>query len=93
MAGRVLSRRALRDQHDQSEESDQETDEGDESPAAEPKARKPRARKAAGAGSWTFCSGRGESGGYCVRKLVMICYGVFKNRRPFDPDGASRITP
>jgi hypothetical protein len=47
MAGRVLSRRALRDQHDRSEESDQETDEGDESPAAEPKARKPRARKAA----------------------------------------------
>ena len=47
MAGRVLSRRALRDQHDQSEENDRETDEGDESPEAEPKAKKPRARKAA----------------------------------------------
>lgn len=46
MAGRVLSRRALRDQHDQSEENDQENDEGDESPEAEPKAKKPRARKA-----------------------------------------------
>ena len=47
MAGRVLSRRALRDQHDQSEENDRETDEGDESPEAEPRAKKPRARKAA----------------------------------------------
>ncbi len=23
--------------------------------------------------------------GACVRKLVMICYGVLKNRTPFDP--------
>jgi hypothetical protein len=45
MAGRVLSRRALRDQHDQSEENDQGNDDGDESP--EPKAKKPRAQKAA----------------------------------------------
>jgi transposase len=24
--------------------------------------------------------------GACMRKLLMICYGVLKNRRPFDPD-------
>ena len=30
--------------------------------------------------------------GACMRKLVMICYGVLKNRSPFDPDWASRIT-
>ena len=29
--------------------------------------------------------------GACMRKLVMICYGVLKNRKPFDPDWASRI--
>lgn len=29
--------------------------------------------------------------GACMRKLVMICYGVLKNRRPFDPQWASRI--
>jgi transposase len=29
--------------------------------------------------------------GACMRKLVMICYGVFKNRQPFDPAWASRI--
>jgi transposase len=29
--------------------------------------------------------------GACMRKLVMICYGVLKNRTPFDPAGASRI--
>ena len=29
-------------------------------------------------------------GGY-MRKLVMICYGVLKNRTPFDPGWASRI--
>ncbi|QEL16438.1 hypothetical protein [Limnoglobus roseus] len=23
--------------------------------------------------------------GACMRKLVMICYGVLKNRTPFDP--------
>jgi transposase len=31
--------------------------------------------------------------GACMRKLVMICYGVLKNRKPFDPDWASKITP
>ena len=30
--------------------------------------------------------------GACMRKLVMICYGVLKNRTPFDPEWASRIT-
>jgi hypothetical protein len=24
--------------------------------------------------------------GACMRKLVMICYGVLKNRAPFDPN-------
>lgn len=28
--------------------------------------------------------------GACGRKLVMIAYGVLKNRRPFDPAWASR---
>jgi hypothetical protein len=27
-----------------------------------------------------------------MRKLVMIAYGVLKNRQPFDPAWASRIT-
>lgn len=31
--------------------------------------------------------------GACMRKLVMICYGVLKNRLPFDPKWTSRITP
>jgi transposase len=31
--------------------------------------------------------------GACMRKLVMICYGVLKNRTPFDPAWASRIAP
>jgi transposase len=31
--------------------------------------------------------------GACMRKLVMICYGVLKNRTPFDPKWTSRITP
>jgi transposase len=31
--------------------------------------------------------------GACMRKLVMICYGVLKNRAPFDPAWASKITP
>ena len=26
--------------------------------------------------------------GACMRKLVMVCYGVLKNRQPFDPDWA-----
>jgi transposase len=30
--------------------------------------------------------------GACMRKLVMICYGVLKNRQPFDPNWSSRIT-
>ena len=30
--------------------------------------------------------------GACMRKLVMVCYGVLKNRQPFDPAWASRIT-
>jgi transposase len=30
--------------------------------------------------------------GACMRKLVMICYGVLKNRKPFDPKWTSRIT-
>ncbi len=29
--------------------------------------------------------------GACMRKLVMICYGVLKNRAAFDPEWASRI--
>jgi transposase len=29
--------------------------------------------------------------GAAMRKLVMICYGVLKNRSPFSPDWASRI--
>jgi transposase len=29
--------------------------------------------------------------GACMRKLVMLCYGVLKNRAPFDPQWASRI--
>jgi len=31
--------------------------------------------------------------GACMRKLEMICYGVLKNRKPFDPAFASRIAP
>src|SRR5262249_15791461 len=30
--------------------------------------------------------------GACMRKVVMVCYGVLKNRTPFDPSWASRIT-
>jgi hypothetical protein len=29
--------------------------------------------------------------GACMRKLVMLCYGVLENRTPFDPHWASRI--
>jgi transposase len=29
--------------------------------------------------------------GACMRKLVMICYGVLKNRAPFDPNWTSKI--
>ena len=28
--------------------------------------------------------------GAWMRKLVMLCYGVLKNRTPFDPDWASK---
>jgi hypothetical protein len=31
--------------------------------------------------------------GACMRKLVMVCYGVLKNRAPFDPDWASKKAP
>ena len=31
--------------------------------------------------------------GVCLHKLVMLCYGVLKNRAPFDPAWSSRITP
>jgi transposase len=31
--------------------------------------------------------------GACMRKLVMICYGVLKNRAPFDPEWASKKAP
>ena len=31
--------------------------------------------------------------GACMRKLVMLCYGVLKNRTPFDPASGSRIVP
>ena len=30
--------------------------------------------------------------GACIQKLVMICYGVLKNRAPFDPAWASKKT-
>ena len=30
--------------------------------------------------------------GACMRKLIMICYGVLKNRASFDPNWSSRIT-
>ena len=35
---------------------------------------------------------RMQAVGACMRKLVMICYGVLKNRTPFDPKWTSRIT-
>lgn len=35
---------------------------------------------------------RMQAVGACMRKLVMICYGVLKNRQPFDPAWSSRIT-
>jgi transposase len=31
--------------------------------------------------------------GACMRKLAMICYGVLKNRRPFDPQWGSKTAP
>jgi transposase len=35
---------------------------------------------------------RMQAVGACMRKLVMICYGVLRNRTPFDPNWSSRIT-
>jgi hypothetical protein len=34
---------------------------------------------------------RMQAVGACMRKLVMICYGVLRNRAPFDPNWSSRI--
>ncbi|HKB37215.1 MAG TPA: hypothetical protein VKD72_12235 [Gemmataceae bacterium] len=31
--------------------------------------------------------------GACLRKRAMLCYGVLKNRAPFDPRWASRKAP
>ena len=31
--------------------------------------------------------------GVCMRKLVMLCYGVCKSRSQFDPAYGSRIPP
>jgi hypothetical protein len=36
---------------------------------------------------------RMQAVGACMRKRVMICYGVLKNRAPFDPAHGSRIAP
>jgi transposase len=36
---------------------------------------------------------RMQAVGACLRKLVMICYGVLKNRQPFDPQWASKKAP
>jgi transposase len=33
---------------------------------------------------------RMQAVGACMRKLAMICYGVLKNRTPFDPEWASK---
>ena len=33
---------------------------------------------------------RMQAAGACRRRLVMLCYGVLKNRAPFDPDWASK---
>ena len=31
--------------------------------------------------------------GACMRKLVILCYGVLKNRAPFDPEWDSKQAP
>jgi hypothetical protein len=31
--------------------------------------------------------------GACLRKLLMIAYGVLKNRTPFDPSWATKSPP
>jgi len=36
---------------------------------------------------------RMQAVGACMRKLIMIGYGVLKNRTPFDPEWASRAAP
>jgi transposase len=36
---------------------------------------------------------RMQAVGACMRKLVMLCYGVLKNRQPFDPAWASKKAP
>jgi transposase len=36
---------------------------------------------------------RMQAVGASRRELRMLCYGVLKNRAPFDPEGASRIAP
>jgi hypothetical protein len=33
------------------------------------------------------------AGGACMRKLVMLRYGVLKYRAPFGPDRASEVAP
>ena len=35
---------------------------------------------------------RMQAVGACMRKLIMICFGVLKNRTPFDPEWSSRKT-
>ncbi len=49
MAGRVLSRRTLRDENDRAEEAEAAAPAADDDADEAPKAKKPRARKAAGA--------------------------------------------
>jgi transposase len=36
---------------------------------------------------------RMQAVGACMRKLVMLCYGVLKNRAPFDPQWTSKKVP
>ena len=63
MAGRVLSRRAMRDQNDESERIAHKTDEANNAPESEPKAKGPRARKKAAKepprmfARWAVCDG------------------------------------
>ena len=37
--------------------------------------------------------GIGGKRGACMRKLVMLRYGVLRNRTPFDAEWASRMAP
>jgi hypothetical protein len=34
---------------------------------------------------------RMQAVGACMRKLIMLCYGLLKNQAPFDPAWPSRI--